>query len=480
MRFHLLLCTSLLALALHGQDPATPRPDSPLPQPSAPKAVATGLHFARNLDAAITEANASKRLLLWVIMKDGEIGCSRMLQTVYADTEVRARLNASFVLLPCSTYDHGSAPAPEGSTEAPTWCAQFAAVLCPEHQAIEREMRKRYEETVQVVAPQHIITDADGKILARHRYELKKKEFLAFLDSAAGAAPVATDAAGIPVPDKKPASSRGAALLETILRGNEAERCAAAKELCASGDKAAVAEFVTALEKPRIEPADLRRTVARAVGDPTCSPAALEFTRLFAVKETLLRNSAVVSVEEMADPVAAPALLAQWKIEKDPEIRKDILRALGPCGVGVDAARELLMKEAKSTSELLRIAACIALGHHTASRPDVCKLLLGRYEAADSKGQQRLAVIYAWSLSRNAEVLPDIDVALEKENNGELKDLLNAVKRALGGTVEAQPPRGRGRGGEFAVWRALGTLLEKDRIERNAVKAFRDLRGLGR
>ncbi|MSR73854.1 MAG: hypothetical protein EXS14_00055 [Planctomycetes bacterium] len=478
MNHRLSLCCAFLSLALSAQEPPVARPVAPVATPPGVRAAPATLQFERDITKATDDARSSKRLLLWVIMKDGEIGCSRMLQTVYADAEVRARLTTSFVLLPCSTYDHGSAPAPEGSTEPPTYCSQFVGVLCPEHQAIEREMRKRYEETVQVVAPQHIITDADGKVLARHRYELKKKEFLAFLDGASGATsnPVSTDANGIPTPDKNPATSRSAALLETIQRANEEERCKAASELCTLGDKAANTEFVTILEKLPID--QRSRRVIRAVGEPSCAPAALEFTRLFAMKDTLSRNCAVVSVEEMADSVAAPALLALWKTERDDEIRKDILRALGPCGVGVDAARELLMKEAKSSTELLRVGACIGLGHHTAGRPDVRKLLLSRYEAADARSTQRLAVIYAWSLSRNSEVIEDIDVALEKETNGELKDLLNVVKRALGGTVEA-PPRGRGRGGEFAAWRALGTLLDKDRVERNAIKNLRARRGLG-
>lgn len=471
MRYAVIFALLVLSARSPAQTPPTPEPAT------APKAA--GLAFARSHEKAAMEATATKRLLLWVIMKDGEIGCSRMLQTVYRDPDVQARLAASFIMLPCSTYDHGSLAPAEGVE--PVWCSQFAHTLCSEHQAIEREMRKRYEESVNVVAPQHIITDAEGKILARHRYELKKPEFLAFLESVVPgtAAAPKTDAQGLPLPDRASAGSRGAALLEQVLKGTEEERCKAAQTLCTLADKPAIAEMVTAIEKGRVEPAGLKQKVVRACGSADCSAAAVEFTRLFSSKETLLRNGVVVTIEEMANTAAVPALLTLWKTEKDPEIRKDILRALGPCGAGSDEARTLLMKEARSTTELLRVAACIGLGHHTTGNADVRKLLLSRYEAADAKGQQRLAVIYAWSLSRNAEVLPDIDAALARESNGELKDLLNAVKRALGGTVEAQPPRGRGRFGEWAVWRALGTLLDKDRIERNAVKALRERRGPG-
>lgn len=451
----------LLAGFHHAQAPANP---APVKENSL-----RSLRFESSVEGALKLARESSRKVLWVIMKDGEIGCSRMLETVYSDPEVREKLAAGFVLIPCSTWHHTSED--PDAKDGPPECPQFPGARCREHQASEREMRKRFEETVNVVAPQHIITDADAKILARHRYELKKGPFIEFLTNGSGVTETPAGG-GPPKPDKKEAKPNASAerLLDLVRSGPEEERIKAAKDLCATGDKTCVAAFVQDMEKGTGLADKLRAALIRAPGAAECAPAIEEFAKLLHLKDTTLRNSAVVTLEEMEDSRAAIHLLQLWKTEKDPETKKDILRALGPSGVGNEEARTLLLKECRNSSEILRLGAIIALGSHTAGQQDVRKALAERWKSGDGKNTQRLAVIYAWWQSKNNECLGDVEAARAGESNGEQKDLLDLVIRSLGGTVEAGPPRGGGRGGPFRVLRTLGTLFAKDRIQRHKLR----------
>ncbi len=459
MRFFV-LCL-LLAGLQPAQAPATPAP--------VKETSRNTLRFETSVDGALKLARENARKVLWVIMKDGEIGCTRMLDSVYSDLEVREQLAAGFVLIPCSTWHHTS-EAPD-STDAPPECPQFPGARCRDHQASEREMRKRFEETVNVVAPQHIITDADGKVLARHRYELKKTAFIEFLTKGTGVTETPAGG-GPPKPDRKEPKPDASAerLLDLTRTGPEEERLKAAKDLCTTGDKDCVGAYVQDMEKGTGLTDRLRAALIRAPGSAECAPAVEEFSKLLHLKDTTLRNSAVVTLEEMEDSRAATHLLLLWKTEKDPETKKDILRALGPSGVGKEEARTLLLKECKNSSELLRTGAIIALGSHTAGQQDVRKALAERWKAGDGKNTQRLAVIYAWWQSKNSECLGDVEAARAVETNGEQKDLLDLVIRSLGGTVEAGPPRGGGRGGPFRVLRSLGTLFAKDRIQRHKLR----------
>jgi hypothetical protein len=458
MRTFLILGSIAACLLAQAPSPATEA--KPIPK---------SFRFESTVDVALKAARDSARRVLWVIMKDGEVGCSRMLETVYADPEVREKLSAGFVLIPCSTYHH--TPETPDSKDAPAECPQFSGVACRDHQACEREMRKRFEESVTVVAPQHIITDADGKVLARHRYELKKGPFLEFLANGSGVTETPAGG-GLRRPDRKETKPSASAekLLGLVRSAPDEERLKAAKELCTTGDKVCVAAFVADLEKGSGITDKLRAALIRAPGAAECAPAVEEFQKLLQLKDPLLRNAAVVTLEEMEDSRAAPPLLALWKTEKDPEIKKDILRALGPSGAGNDEARALLLKECKNSSELLRVGAVVALGSHTAGHADVRKALAERWKSGNGKNTQQLAVIFAWWMSKNPECLEDVEAARAVETNGEKKDLLDLVIRSLGGTVEAGPPRGGGRFGPFRVLQSLSTLFVKDRVQRHRMK----------
>src|SRR5690242_3304416 len=95
-----LACLLALSAVLAAHVPADPRPEP-------------GLHWNTSVSDAVEKAKATKKPVLWVVMTDSEIACTRMLGKVYTDPAVIAKLDA-FVLLPCSTYTHVVPSAPEG------------------------------------------------------------------------------------------------------------------------------------------------------------------------------------------------------------------------------------------------------------------------------------------------------------------------------------------------------------------------------
>jgi hypothetical protein len=99
-----------------------------------------GLPWKTDLDAAMTEARAAGKPILFVIMKDKEIACTRML-ALYKDPEVREKLKP-FILVPCSTYMHDETATGTGS--APS-CPQFPGVTCADHQKCDRLMREKFQ-----------------------------------------------------------------------------------------------------------------------------------------------------------------------------------------------------------------------------------------------------------------------------------------------------------------------------------------------
>jgi HEAT repeat protein len=250
--------------------------------------------------------------------------------------------------------------------------------------------------------------------------------------------------------------------------------------LAEGGDQVRVKALVDILSGSELKPDPLKARLIRAVGAQAYGAAAQHFTRLLELKSVHHRNCVVVTLEEMANPAASDALLELWKKEKDPEIRKDILRALGPAGAGKEPARDLLLKELKAKEESHRIAAAMALGSHLSGREDVRGALKERWKKESGNEILKIAILYAYFQSKDRDAGSDIDDLIADERNGEIKEVARLVRGTLGGGPPPDPGRG-GRGGRFgrggpqgSLLRALSRLYAADKIERNAVRDLRE------
>jgi HEAT repeats len=191
----------------------------------------------------------------------------------------------------------------------------------------------------------------------------------------------------------------------------------------------------------------------------------------------------------MANVTACMPLVELFKKEKDPEIHKDIVRALGPCGGGKPEARAILLKELGSSSENVRAGAAMSLGFFLAGDADVEKALRSRWEKDGSNLKVQTAILWGISFSADPSQVKLVDDLTKDEKNAQIKQIADGVKTRLqGGDPFAAggggPPgggggRGGGRfgGGRWGLLRLLAPLYADDKIVRNRIKDFRNFRG---
>jgi HEAT repeat protein len=453
---------------------------------TAQEPAAGELKFAKSYEEAFTRAKAEKKPVLFCIMKDNEIACKRMLGTVYKNPGVRKKM-AEFVLVPCSI-------SPE-----PT----FEGVRAVEHQACERAMREAYQAENLVIAPQHIVVDPEGKLLLKKAYELNTGKFLEFLDR--GLLYFADPARA--TTESRPAGEEGAAggrsaeverILAMILKAAPPEKERLIKDLMSDPSSAERQEACLEALKKTTD-AKVRGGMVRALGYPEFSGAAPMMVKVLEEKDTFVRNCATVTLEEMANPAAAEALVALHKREKDAEIKKDSVRALGPCGGGKPEVRDLLLKELTATAETMRTAAAMSLGMFVAGDDAVRKAYVTRYPKESLK--VKTAILWGLGLSGDIASAEIIKELMKDESNGQLKELAGLVRKQLGDDEapeadeggDANGKKGRGGrggggrvgggrrggagGGPGTLYRLLAPLYQDDKIMRNRVKEFMNLAG---
>jgi len=127
----------------------------------------------------------------------------------------------------------------------------------------------------------------------------------------------------------------------------------------------------------------------------------------------------------------------------------------------------------------------MALGSHLAGDEEVRKLLRKRWSKTDKKFH--LAIIYAYWVAKDPDTAPDLEWIKKRERSGTDHDLAERVLAIIEGR-RAEVGGGRGRrnrnrgagGGEWRLLLAFRPLFEQDKVERNAVKDFRDNFGGGR
>ncbi len=453
-----------------------------------------GLGWALDIDVAIAESRAAGKPVLCVIMKDKEIACTRMLNTIYRDPQVREKLKG-FILVPCSTFMHDEVPAAPG--EQPT-CPQFPGVKCAEHQKCDRVMRERFQPNAVVVAPQHLVLNGDGKEVLRKEYEMKKTGYMKWLDTAKAAfdgrpilpesAPVDEGAASKPAPPAGEAPKSKSTYapdiernLTLLIKGNTELKEQASKDLLRGGNPESGGAWLDGLKQ--VLASKDKGVIIRAGGYTEFSAAVKTMMEALAEKDTFARNCAIVSLEEMANPACVERLLELRKTEKDSEVKKDIVRALGPCNGGKPEVKELLLKDIRSASENMRVAAALSLGY-LAADADVQTALKKAY-ASETSNKVKTAILYGFTNSRDPATTDVIDAMVKDEKNATLKSVADGVKSMLGGGEPGggDGGGGGGRGGRFGgrrggaggmmgFWKAIGALYSDDKIQRHAVEEF--------
>jgi hypothetical protein len=272
-----------------------------------------------------------------------------------------------------------------------------------------------------------------------------------------------------------------------IVKAEEPEKESLTKELMSDATPERREAFLEAIRQSKL--AKDKGIVIRAIGYPEFSAAAPAVLTLLAEKDPHVRNCAVVTLEEMANPSACVPLLDLFKKERESEIHKDIVRALGPCSAGNKDARAVLLKEAGHQNENVRVGAALSLGYFLAGDAEVEKAYRSRWEKEGSNLTMKTAILWGISFSNDASQVKLVDELTKDEKNGQVKQIAAGVKTKLqggdpftgGGGGNGPPGGGGGRfgGGRWGLLRLLAPLYEEDKIVRNRIKDFRKFRAGG-
>ena len=480
-----------------------------LPLPAQVKNQGAGVAWEASSKSALAKAKSEKKPVLWVVMIDREIACRRMMRSVWTDADVVARAR-NFIVIPCNPY-------PKARRR------MFPAVSESQARMNEGDMRKRFQKPgSDIIAPQHLVSDADGKELLRQEYELDKKGLIKFLDDAlakAGKKPAvagegevqpagdvkkpdqpADEGAGEGAADKEAdaaaadkeadadgPTAEGTRLLKMLPKAPEDEQEELMDAFLKTASKGDVGAFIAALSDGTFKNDKTRIRLLRRLGYDKYGSRAPEVLEALEHKSKRVRHATVVVLEEMQNPVATEPLLAMLAKATDRNLKSDLLRALGPTGVGNAEAKAVLVKAAAKKNPQ-GVAAIMGLAHHCAGDDEVRELLGKRWKKARKKDPARLALLYAWYTADDPDNKDTLEALKKREKKGEHYDFLETILARTEGRDpklsgnDDKSRRGRimrrfgaGRMAEYRLLIALRPLYEKDRYPRNAVEDMMEL-----
>lgn len=413
------------------------------------QATPTELHWEENVPAALARSKAEKKPILICMHKDKEIACTRML-ALYDDPEVRAKMS-EFILIGTNISYHTEIKKTVNGAEK-TFCPQYKSVPCEVHVANEAHVRQTYLPANTVLVPYHLCMDADGKTLLAKVYEMKKTAYLDWLDRAKLAFGGVTEE-GLDTQTK--------ALLGIVRNGQTAEKEKAVKAVLDFQVEAKTLLLYDAVVENQA-PAD-RAVCVRAMGYEQYPHAGAILVKHLKDEALEVVNAAVVSLEE-TKAGAAKELLAIWAKAKDAELKKDLVRAFGPCAPGDPEVKKILLAQFKANDDRMKQGACMSLGYFLTDA-DAKKALLDLYHK-ERDVTLKTAIYYAFYSAGSSDMAADVEKLKEEEKNQQLKTVATLVLDKLAGREPSIPGKQSRQ-----LWKPL---FARDRIERNRAKEWGD------
>jgi len=456
---------SLVAAALLGL--AVPRFQAkPAPAPApATKPAGARLDWQHDWKSACERATEQKKPILVFLLSDVEPICQKTVDGIVADAEGMRRL-ASFVLLVASPSQHELVEKEIDGKRVKS-CARYPGILCSEHIALEVALRDKFLDpaTGGEVVPQFAAFDGNGALLIKHAYAMKRDGFLEFLNAALAAG------GGTAAPAEATRSPAVLKIIEAVVGAkSDAERERAARDLFADSSperEAALQEILARLKTP----AD-QGVVIRAAGAPEAKAWAPAIALLLADKSSFVRDCAVVTLEEQRNPAVAGDLLAAWAAEKDEDVKRDLLRALGPCGAGKPEAKKLLCEELASSKKPYRIAAAVGLGALLSGNSDVAATLQSRWPK-ERDHDVKIAIVWGVGEAGDAAQADLIDKLMKGQKDEELATVASVAKERLRSNLK-KAIKSMGKGGGQQLERLLEPVYGGDKVPRNFLRALEE------
>lgn len=410
-----------------------------------------------DLEGAVEKARVTGRPLLISMHVSTEKACERMLKRIYTDPEVRAKL-ARFVVLPTCPDAHEEITEKVDGKERKV-SALFKTVDCQTLARNEEEVRKRFFDTARIKVPRHVFVGDDGKIFMTRDFAIKKSDFLDLLDKVLVTYGLKR-LGGL--------DSQFQDYFNKIKNGKGDDREEAVKEVLHLGVEEMNEFLYPTIQSLKKE--EDRALCIRAMGYKEFKAAAPVAMQWLTDKSTHLRNCTVVTLEEMEALVAVEPLLELFASARDKELKKDILRALGPCGKGNAEAKALLLEEVKSKDEKMRLACYLSLGHFLDDE-EVLSLMKERYRKEGRNTLLKTGILWGFR-SSTEEFIVEVEGLVKKEKNHQLKVVAEAVVRFL--DMDPGADRRGGGGWNRELWSATRALYAEDEIVRNQLKGRRE------
>lgn len=421
---------------------------------------AADIIWERGYEAAVERAKAEGLVLFVAVNMDGDPGNDRMAKKVYHNRTV-VGLTAQTVNLVASIALHD-----KGGD-----CRHLGAITCDEHRDIDVQVRaKILKASIDgfVVAPQHVWLAPSGAVLLSVPYEVSAGELewcfheaqrrinpdYAGKESSKSQRPRRWIPGGVSEPEQaensRPLSREEALEIISKLKkgGVPPARMAQHYYMLAKADLKEARDFIEKFLRSgggslgiaaafgggrggggrgRGWGQDLVPKMIRAIGEISPQSYWEVLEDFVSTGDARLRTEAVVAMEQLAAPKAISALTKQYKKEREPEIKKNILRALGACGSDSKSVRKLLLKAAAHKKDgLLRQNALIAMGWLEPNE-DVQERLKLAFENGSVLEQS--ASLVAMGLSRDSYWLESLEQTAQEQ--GEFQELAGMVASVL-------------------------------------------------
>ena len=409
------------------------------------------------LDEAMARAKKEGKPLLISMHTSTEVACQRMLKNLYTDPQIVPILN-DFVILP-TCFDTHEEVLKTVDGKKISVSPLFGTLNCKQLAKNEEDVRSTFFDRLDVKVPQHLFVGDDGKVYMSKIYELKKPAFIVLLNNA-------LILYGSKAADGMDKVTRG--FLKTAKKGSMKSKRKAVRGLLGFQDPRRLDILYLTIQSIKKETE--KGECVRAFGRNNYEWAAPTVMKWLRDPSEHVRNCAVVSLEEMKAQEAMDKLMALFKKAKDKEMKKDLLRALGPCSDGSENVKDLLIKNVRDRREVNRIACYLSLGYYLDSE-DVQKLLQDRFKKEGKSIAAKTAIIWAYTYLGSDDLIPQLEGLVKKEKNHQLKYMVNAAKLKIR-TGDGVDPKD-GRSGYIKIHNAFGAIFSKDKLPRNAYKYWK-------
>jgi len=412
-----------------------------------------GIVWEHDWDAAFTRAASENKVVFLAVNMDGEKANDLLAAKTYRH-ELLLPLAERTVNLVASRFEHGGKA-----------CARFAGLSCPDHQKADVTARGKYLKAGldgQVVAPQHLWLDGNGKILLSVAYAVTAEELAWCFVTAIQRVDPKSD---VKMPSSARAPKRlvvdGVAGGEAVRPLTEDELEAVLDELQKGGfgrDRVDLITSLLATDHPdavkavakelagfglrngrngrggEVEGAmeqleALRRALVHRIG--VISPASFweALEEVIEDEDPRMRTEVAAALEQLSAEPSLKSVRKAFVSDKDQRAKQDFLRALAACGPGDAGTRKMVLQYVKDKDAGIRHNALYGTGLFADSK-DGAEAIHEAFASTDALDSQA-ALLGLAAANATAFAGPVEKLSLSKEASAETSALAVRVLAVL-------------------------------------------------